>query len=207
MLSPAGRVLRALVAVGGTLRRLVVQALGEFLWPLDRKLLKQSKQQRELSKEEEDSVMQSRSTAARNAQVMPMGLVNKGNTCFISSILQCMRVCSDFWVRLEQDLMAIAKHKSGEQVEERFAQQFQVVLTLLRLMQNLVKPHDGIEGYIHDNEASQAMRAEFLAARHRNANSERAQLFLDALSDCTPIISKVSSLQEQQDAEVCTNAP
>lgn len=206
MLSPGGA-LRALVTVGEALHRLVVRLLGAFLWPVDRKLLTQRTQQQQSDSSEEEEVDRAsmHSEGVWNAHAMPVGLVNKGNTCFISSILQCMRVCSGFWVQMDKDLMAIAKQKSGEQVEERFARQFQVALTLLRLMQNLVETYDVAEDYIYDDGASQSKRArriELLVARHRDANSERSQSLLDALSECTPIISKVSSLQEQQDAEV-----
>ncbi|ETN21477.1 hypothetical protein PPTG_01641 [Phytophthora nicotianae INRA-310] len=126
---------------------------------------------------------------------LPCGLVNSGNLCFVSAVLQCLATVPGFLDGVDRALRMRTQLHMVRQADDTQTQKLMVAETLVSLLRGISPINEELEA-----EAEAGARQE--RQRHnRDDNQQKMRRFRTAASRCTYLISSAASRQEQQDAE------
>ncbi|KAG7388776.1 hypothetical protein PHYPSEUDO_011795 [Phytophthora pseudosyringae] len=137
--------------------------------------------------------------------ILPCGLVNSGNLCFVNAVLQCLASVPGFLDGVGRALRMRTQLHVVRQADDAQAQKLLVAETLVSLLRGISPIFD------RDEELEAEAEAEVSGARrrgdedrHRHSrddNQQKMKRFRSAASRCTYLVSSAASRQEQQDAE------
>ncbi|KAL3668915.1 hypothetical protein V7S43_006204 [Phytophthora oleae] len=156
--------------------------------------------------EEENEVDDVQAPPTDNQQqdaILPCGLVNNGNLCFVNAVLQCLAAVPGFLDSVDRALRMRTQLHVVRESDDAQVQKLLVAETLVSLLRGISPTFDRDEEEL-ELEAEAGARRRGEPDRHRlnrDDNQQKMRRFRSAASRCTYLVSSAASRQEQQDAE------
>ncbi|KAF4042769.1 Ubiquitin carboxyl-terminal hydrolase domain-containing protein [Phytophthora infestans] len=126
---------------------------------------------------------------------LPCGLVNSGNLCFVSAILQCLAAVPGFLDGVDRALRMRTQLHMVQQADDVQTQKLLVAETLVSLLRGISPIREALESEVEAEARQERHR------HNRDDNLQKMRSFRSAASRCTFLLSSAASRQEQQDAE------
>ncbi|KAG1686626.1 hypothetical protein DVH05_006420 [Phytophthora capsici] len=135
--------------------------------------------------------------------VLPCGLINSGNLCFVNAVLQCLAVVPNFLDSVDRALRMRTQLHVVREADNTQVQKLLVAETLVSVLRRISPTFDRDEDELElEAEAGARRRGEQNRSRlNRDSNQQKMRRFRSAASRCTYLVSSAASRQEQQDAE------